>query len=113
MELVGAVLALLGSVLMLLSVVGILRFPDALTRLHPGAKLGALGTGSVLAGCACTFGEAQVVGTAVVLLVLVLFANSLVGHLLARAGYFHQARPPLRLDERQERSRADEDAGER
>jgi multicomponent Na+:H+ antiporter subunit G len=49
---IGEVLALLGAVLVLLSGVGVVRFGDALARLHALAKASTLGVLLILAGAA-------------------------------------------------------------
>lgn len=55
LEITGAVLMLLGSLLSLVAAIGLVRFPDVLARMHAGAKpqtlgllLAALGMGLVV-----------------------------------------------------------------
>lgn len=49
---IAAVLALLGSVLALTAAIGVVRFPDTLTRMHAASKPQVLGLLLVLAGAA-------------------------------------------------------------
>ncbi len=48
----GEVLALLGAILVLLAAVGVVRFGDALARMHALAKASTLGVLLILAGAA-------------------------------------------------------------
>jgi len=52
MELVGAILILIGTFFFFTGVVGVLRLPDAYSRLHASGKVATLGLFGVLAGAA-------------------------------------------------------------
>jgi multicomponent Na+:H+ antiporter subunit G len=88
---VTAVLApafiILGVSLIMLAGIGVLRFPDALTRANAATKATGLGLAAVLAGVAASIGTTRawvVLGLAV----LVQFATSPVsGHVIGRASY--------------------------
>ena len=52
MDLMAAVLCLLGSLLCLTAAVGLVRFPDLVSRLHPAAKPQSLGILLLMVGLA-------------------------------------------------------------
>ena len=87
-ELLTAFFVLLGSFLMLLAGVGIIRMPDLLTRMHATSKAGALGVGLMACGFAIFFQEASVVVRALAVVVFVIMTAPVAAHVLARAGYF-------------------------
>jgi multicomponent Na+:H+ antiporter subunit G len=55
-ELVAAVLLLLGSALMLIAAIGVLRMPDLFTRMQASTKAASLGAGAILLAVALYFG---------------------------------------------------------
>lgn len=77
----------LGSALILLATVGVLRFPDVLTRANAASKATGLGLAVLLLGVAVEVGTPRgwtVLGLAVV---LQLVTTPVAGHVLARAAY--------------------------
>jgi|DEB0MinimDraft_10_1074344.scaffolds.fasta_scaffold02167_4 multicomponent Na+:H+ antiporter subunit G len=77
----------LGSALILLAAVGVLRFPDVLTRANAASKATGLGLAVLLLGVAVEVGTPRgwtVLGLAVV---LQLVTTPVAGHVLARAAY--------------------------
>lgn len=86
-DVIAAVLVLTGVTLGLTGAVGVLRLPDALTRLHAQTKPAVLGLILVLAGTAVHVRDARLTGV-VILSVLLQLATAPVGsHLLGRATY--------------------------
>jgi multicomponent Na+:H+ antiporter subunit G len=65
--------------------VGMLRFPDVLTRLHATTKADNLGLGLVLAGLALEFGSVFMAVKLLLIWVLVLVSSSAACHIIARA----------------------------
>lgn len=87
MSLAGGVLIGVGSVLVLLAGVGLLRFPDVLTRSNAATKAAGLGIACVLAGVAFlvnTPGAWVKMGLAIVVQFL---AAPVAGHVIGRAAY--------------------------
>ncbi|BBE72083.1 monovalent cation/H(+) antiporter subunit G [Oharaeibacter diazotrophicus] len=76
--LVGAGFALVGAI-------GVLRFPDALTRMHAASKAGALGSGFCLAAVALHGGAFDVATRAIAAIVFFLVTAPISAHLVARA----------------------------
>ncbi|MBL1375763.1 monovalent cation/H(+) antiporter subunit G [Zobellella iuensis] len=88
-ELVTGLLMLLGSFLMLLAGIGIIRMPDLLTRMHATSKAGALGAGLMAVGFAVFFfADTSVVVRALAVVVFVIMTAPIAAHVMARAGYF-------------------------
>jgi multicomponent Na+:H+ antiporter subunit G len=84
---VGATLAFLGVAFVLLAAVGILRFPDVLTRTSASTKAAGLGVALVLAGAAFLFGTTEA-AVKLTLAVALQFATAPVsGHVIGRAAY--------------------------
>jgi multicomponent Na+:H+ antiporter subunit G len=84
-ELIGSLLVLAGAVFHLSAGLGILRMPDAYTRMQAGTKASTLGNTLVVGGIAFFHPE----WTLKLLLVLyfVLMTNPISSHALARAAY--------------------------
>lgn len=87
LDVISCVLLVLSALLSIAAAVGLLRFPDFLSRLHAGAKPQVLGL--ALAAVAIAL-QAPVFGVVTSLLLIVLFqmATTPVGtHMVGRAGY--------------------------
>lgn len=86
-DVVTAVLVLLAAVMCLAAGVGLLRFPDVLTRLHSATKPQILGLMAVTADVAV---NNLSVGTVTLVVAIVLFqalTAPMAAHLVARAAY--------------------------
>ena len=86
-DLVASIAILVGSVLMVLGALGLLRFPDVFTRMHAAAKTATVGVIAITSAAAI---EAGAVGGTLVLLLVValLFLSGPLGiSTLARAAY--------------------------
>lgn len=112
LDLVGAVALLLGSLLSLVAAIGLVRFPDLLTRMHSATKPQVLGLLLVALGLALLLREAR----ATVLLLLVVVAQMVTapvaGHMVGRASYrAGQVRDDLLLVDELDSGRVDDDRG--
>ncbi len=76
-----------GVVLILLAAVGIVRFPDVLTRASAATKAAGLGVGLVLAGVAFLFGTAEAAIKLSLAVLLQFYTAPVSGHVIARAAY--------------------------
>ena len=86
-DVVTAVLVLLAALMCLAAGVGLLRFPDVLTRLHSATKPQILGLMAVTLDIAVTNFS---IGTVTLVLAIVLFqalTAPMAAHLVARAAY--------------------------
>ena len=76
-----------GGFFFLAGSVGLLRFPDALTRLHALTKADNLGLGLIVLGLLPQAGSATLALKLVAIWLLVLLAGASVGRLIARAAH--------------------------
>jgi multicomponent Na+:H+ antiporter subunit G len=76
-----------GAVFFLAGTVGLLRFPDALTRLHALTKADNLGLGLVVLGLLPQAGSSLAALKLVLVWLLVLFAGATAAQLIARAAH--------------------------
>lgn len=99
MTTVGEILLVLGAVFILLAGVGIVRFPDILSRMHAAAKAPALGV--LLIGLGTVLTIRSVLATVAVILVIALqLITGPVGtHMIGRTVYRHADEPVLGTDE--------------
>jgi multicomponent Na+:H+ antiporter subunit G len=91
MELVGSLLVLLGAVFLFSAGLGILRMPDAYTRIQAGTKASTLGNMLVLTGLA--FYHPGWSLKLLMVIYFVLMTNPISSHALARAA--HAIRTPM------------------
>ncbi len=92
-DLITALLLLLGAVMALIGSIGLARFPDIFTRLHGPAKATTLGVGSILLGSILFFSARQGLSLHEVLVTLFLFLTAPVSaHLIARAALQRRCR---------------------
>lgn len=85
MDLAGDVLLVLGATFVLLAAVGVLRFPDALARIHAAAKASTLGLVLIGFGAALRIQTAAAVATVMLVIVLQRVASPVGSHVVARA----------------------------
>lgn len=85
MSVVISVLLLLGAGIFCLTAVGILRLPDALSRLHAASKGCSLGLFCILTACTLSFGSLAVAVKSVIVVLAVFITVPVATHLLARA----------------------------
>lgn len=87
-EAIAAVLLLMGATLTLLAAVGLLRFPDVLTRMHAATKPATAGLLLILTGTALLLPEPYQVAK-LLLVALLQFITAPVGaHLIGRAVFW-------------------------
>ena len=88
-EFIAAVLMLAGSIMAVISAVGIIRFPDVYTRSHAGTKSSTLAVLLTLLGAFLYFAIAEAfVSVRLLLGILFVFLTvPVAGHLIIRAAY--------------------------
>jgi multicomponent Na+:H+ antiporter subunit G len=86
LELAALVLLLCGAFFFLAGTVGLLRFPDVLTRIHALTKADNLGLGFTVLALALLADSWAVRFKLLLIWLLVLGATATTGHLIARAG---------------------------
>lgn len=87
LDVVASVLFLGGAVLALAAGVGLVRFPDLLSRMHTAAKPQVLGLLLVLLGLALRLRDGSVVWMLVLVALFQLVTSPVAAHMVARAGY--------------------------
>jgi multicomponent Na+:H+ antiporter subunit G len=91
LHLLGALMALTGSVFLLLGGLGVLRMPDSYNRLQAGTKAPTLGTLLTLVGIG--FFHPAWLGKLLILAFFVMLTSPISAHALARAA--HASKVPL------------------
>lgn len=86
-DIVTSVLMLTGSLLMLLSAIGIVRMPDLYTRMHAATKVGTVGVSAVVLAVAVHFEHMKVVAPSLLIIVFFLATAPVAAHMIGRAGY--------------------------
>ena len=86
-DVIGALLLLLGSFLCLAAAVGLIRFPDVLTRMHAGAKPQTLGLLLILTGVGLSLRQPALIGILVLIAVLQLLTAPVAAHMIGRTAY--------------------------
>jgi multicomponent Na+:H+ antiporter subunit G len=86
-DVVGAVILLLGAVLCLAAAVGLVRFPDVLTRMHAATKPQTLGLLLVVTGVAISLREPRALGLLFLVAVLQLLTAPVAAHMVGRTAY--------------------------
>ncbi len=81
------ILLLLGTFLMFLTGLGLVRMPDVFTRMHAATKGASLGVAFLLLGAALVFQDVAIVTKALVTIAFIFLTAPVAAHLLARAAY--------------------------
>ena len=90
LELLAAALVLLGSALALTAAIGVLRFPDTLTRMHAATKPQVLGLLLVLSGATIRLSGNVDVGMLVLTAMFTLITAPVVAHRVGQLAYREQ-----------------------
>ncbi len=86
MELAGAIITLMGALVLLVASIGLIRMPDVYNRLQVGTKASTLGTILSLFGLVLV--NPTWSGKLILLIFFVMMTNPVSSHVLARAAYF-------------------------
>jgi multicomponent Na+:H+ antiporter subunit G len=84
-DIIGAVLVVLGTVFLALGGLGLIRMPDAFNRIQVGTKTTTLGTMLTLGGVACLHPDWSL--KLLLICLFMLFTNPLSSQVLARAAH--------------------------
>ena len=87
LELLVAAFLIFGSMVALLSAIGLLRFGDVYLRMHASTKAATLGIGFIMLGTALYFGETLITIKLVALLAIYFFTSPTGTQVLARAAH--------------------------
>lgn len=86
-ELLAAVLLITGAIIIFSAALGVVRFPDAYTRMHAATKAGVVGAGSLLLGAALALGSWGVFIIAFAGVFFLVATVTIAAHALGRAAY--------------------------
>ncbi len=86
LEIIGAILVLLGSIFLFLGALGLVRMPDLFNRIQAGTKASTLGTLLSLIGLLLITPEWW--GKLILLMIFILITNPVSSHVLARAAHY-------------------------
>jgi len=92
----GEVLALAGSVLVLIAAIGVVRFDDVLARMHALAKASTLGVLLLLAGAAVSLHSANDVTSVALAALAQVLTSPPASNMLSRATYLARQRRGVR-----------------
>lgn len=87
LDIVGAIFLLLGAMLCFAAAVGLVRFPDVLTRMHAATKPQTLGLLFVIVGVALSLQSFKPLGMLVLVAILQLLTAPASAHMVARTAY--------------------------
>lgn len=93
-EILTGILALLAGGFALVAALGILRFPDALTRMHASSKVGSLAGSLALLAAAVDIGGVSAASRALIAILFLLMTAPIGAHLLGRAAAWRAGRTP-------------------
>lgn len=86
-EIFAAVFLFFGALFFLMSALGILKFPDVLTRMHAAAKASSLGVGFALLGVLFHFPDGSVIVKALFIILFTFLTAPVSAQILGRVGY--------------------------
>ena len=87
LDIVGAIFLLLGAMLCFAAAVGLVRFPDVLTRMHAATKPQTLGLLFVIVGVSFSLQSLKPLGMLVLVAILQLLTAPVSAHMVARTAY--------------------------
>ncbi|MGC0141730.1 MULTISPECIES: monovalent cation/H(+) antiporter subunit G [unclassified Pseudactinotalea] len=86
-EIVASAFFITGSALVMVAAIGMVRFPDLLSRLHAATKPQVLGIILMMNGLALTLGSWQVGWKVLPVIIFQLVTAPIAAHMVGRAGY--------------------------
>ena len=89
-DIITSVCVLTGALLSLIAAVGLLRFPDLLTRMHAGTKPQVLGLLLILVGVGVQFGGPDHIGMLFAVAMFQLLTAPISAHMVGRAAYLYR-----------------------
>jgi multicomponent Na+:H+ antiporter subunit G len=101
LEYIGYIFILFGSIVFLVSAIGLIRMPDVYTRMHVGTKSTTIGTIFVIIGAILT--EPTWFFKLMLLVVFILLTNPLSSSVIARAS--HRDGAVLEFDELKDKTK--------
>ncbi|HHE38412.1 MAG TPA: monovalent cation/H(+) antiporter subunit G [Candidatus Cloacimonetes bacterium] len=88
MEIIGAIITLIGAFFLLLAALGLFRMPDVYNRMQAGTKATTMGTILFLIGLSISHIKCTCIPKIIILILFIIFTNPISSHALARAAHF-------------------------
>jgi len=88
-EAIAIILIFVGTILMLISAVGVVRLPDLYLRMSASTKSSTIGVATILLATAVYFEELGVASRAIAIIIFLLLTNPVAAHMMGRAAYFN------------------------
>ncbi|MCH2037910.1 MAG: monovalent cation/H(+) antiporter subunit G [Rickettsiales bacterium] len=98
-SIVSWLLMIIGSFFILTGAMGIIRFPDFYSRMHPSGLIDSAGAPLVLAGIAVDYGLSLITFKIILLIVILMFTGSTSTHTLAKAAMLSGLKPLGKIEE--------------
>ena len=92
---IGELLTLVGSILVLLSAIGVVRFVDPLARMHALAKASTLGVLLILLGAAVNLADVNDITSVALAAILHVLTSPPASNMVSRAVYLAQNQPTI------------------
>ncbi len=86
-DVLAAICLVLGALLALVAAIGILRFPDVLTRMHSATKPQVLGLLLILAGLGLRLRDTRTLGLLALVGLFQLMTSPIASHMVGRASF--------------------------
>ena len=86
-QVLAAVLAIIGTVFMFLASLGMVRFPDVFCRMHAATKGGTVGMAGVFLAVAFHFGSLEIVAESLLVIGFAFLTAPVGAHVIARAAH--------------------------
>lgn len=86
-DILSSIFIIIGSVMILISSIGLIRMPDLYLRMSATTKAATLGVGFILIGTAIHFWEVGIVSRLVIIIVFLLLTAPIAAHMIGRAAY--------------------------
>jgi len=93
LEWIASILLVSGSIFMLIAAVGIVRFPDALLRMHASTKAASFGTLLMLLGVSFFFAKLSIIWESFLIIAFIFLTKPIAAHMISRAA--HRQGTPL------------------
>jgi len=90
---ISGILIFLGCFFVVIASIGLVRFPDFYSRIHPAGKSDTLGQTLVLLGLAIYEGFSLISIKLLIIVVFIFIANPTATHALAKAAYVAGVKP--------------------
>ena len=94
---IGELLALAGATFVLLAAIGVVRFPDALSRMHALSKASTLGVLLILTGAAANLRDLNDLTSVVLAAILHVLTSPPASNMVSRATYLAEGMPTGRV----------------